>query len=63
MQERLLPWPRVQHQKAQTHWGKLRLQFQATGATSQAVTLKCLEGFINSFSELAANVLPSGLSL
>jgi len=37
--ERLLPWPRVQHQKA--------------------VTLKCLEGFVSSFGELAACVLPS----
>eukprot|EP00441_Pelagodinium_beii_P026160 CAMPEP_0197658218 /NCGR_PEP_ID=MMETSP1338-20131121/45107_1 /TAXON_ID=43686 ORGANISM="Pelagodinium beii, Strain RCC1491" /NCGR_SAMPLE_ID=MMETSP1338 /ASSEMBLY_ACC=CAM_ASM_000754 /LENGTH=432 /DNA_ID=CAMNT_0043234767 /DNA_START=54 /DNA_END=1352 /DNA_ORIENTATION=+ len=37
--EKLLPWPRVQHQKA--------------------VTLKCLEGFISSFAELAACVLPS----
>lgn len=37
--ERLLPWPRVQHQKA--------------------VTLKCLEGFISAFNELAATVLPS----
>eukprot|EP00931_Biecheleriopsis_adriatica_P067969 TRINITY_DN42021_c0_g1_i1.p1 TRINITY_DN42021_c0_g1~~TRINITY_DN42021_c0_g1_i1.p1 ORF type:complete len:457 (+),score=99.73 TRINITY_DN42021_c0_g1_i1:75-1373(+) len=37
--ERLLPWPRVQHQKA--------------------VTLKCLEGFVHSFGELAATVLPS----
>jgi len=37
--ERLLPWPREQHQKI--------------------VTLKCLEGFISSFSELAACMLPS----
>jgi len=37
--ERLLPWPRVQHQKA--------------------VTLKCLEGFVHSLSNLAASVLPS----
>lgn len=37
--ERLLPWPRVQHQKA--------------------ITMKCLEGFIHSLSELSANVLPS----
>ncbi|CAE8638454.1 unnamed protein product, partial [Polarella glacialis] len=37
--EKLLPWPRVQHQKA--------------------VTLKCLEGFVASFGELAASVLPS----
>merc|ERR1711920_618463 len=37
--ERLLPWPRVQHQKA--------------------VTLKCLEGFVHSLSELAGSVLPS----
>eukprot|EP00930_Biecheleria_cincta_P069343 TRINITY_DN57095_c0_g1_i1.p1 TRINITY_DN57095_c0_g1~~TRINITY_DN57095_c0_g1_i1.p1 ORF type:complete len:446 (-),score=93.53 TRINITY_DN57095_c0_g1_i1:19-1281(-) len=37
--ERLLPWPRVQHQKA--------------------VTLKCLEGFMESFGKLAACVLPS----
>lgn len=37
--ERLLPWPRVQHQKV--------------------VTLKCLEGFIHSLSELASSVLPS----
>ncbi|CAE7638869.1 unnamed protein product [Symbiodinium necroappetens] len=37
--ERLLPWPRVQHQKA--------------------ITLKCLEGFVHAFGELAASVLPS----
>mmetsp|Transcript_50556 Transcript_50556/g.133484 ORF Transcript_50556/g.133484 Transcript_50556/m.133484 type:complete len:425 (-) Transcript_50556:82-1356(-) len=37
--ERLLPWPRVQHQKV--------------------ITLKCLQGFIHSLSELSANVLPS----
>merc|ERR1712232_530649 len=37
--ERLLPWPRVQHQKV--------------------ITLKCLEGFIQSLAELAACVLPS----
>lgn len=37
--ERLLPWPRVQHQKA--------------------ITLKCLEGFVHSLSELAGCVLPS----
>mmetsp|Transcript_74367 Transcript_74367/g.231842 ORF Transcript_74367/g.231842 Transcript_74367/m.231842 type:complete len:442 (+) Transcript_74367:102-1427(+) len=37
--ERLLPWPRVQHQKA--------------------VTLKCLQGFVHSFAELAGCVLPS----
>merc|ERR1712137_1203127 len=37
--ERLLPWPRVQHQKA--------------------ITLKCLEGFVNSLSDLAGVVLPS----
>merc|ERR1712232_1372694 len=37
--ERLLPWPRVQHQKV--------------------VTVKCLEGFIQSLAELAACVLPS----
>jgi len=37
--ERLLPWPRVQHQKA--------------------VTLKCLEGFVSSLSDLAGCVLPS----
>jgi len=37
--ERLLPWPRVQHQKV--------------------ITLKCLEGFVHSFAELAASVLPS----
>lgn len=37
--ERLLPWPRVQHQKA--------------------ITLKCLEGFMESFGTLAACVLPS----
>jgi hypothetical protein len=37
--ERLLPWPRVQHQKA--------------------ITLKCLEGFVNALSDLAACVLPS----
>lgn len=37
--ERLLPWPRVQHQKA--------------------ITLKCLEGFVNSLSDLAGCVLPS----
>merc|ERR1719272_574753 len=37
--ERLLPWPRVQHQKV--------------------VTLKTLEGFMHSLSELASSVLPS----
>lgn len=37
--ERLLPWPRVKHQKV--------------------VTLKCLEGFVHSLSDLAACVLPS----
>lgn len=37
--EKLLPWPRVQHQKV--------------------VTLKCLEGFVHSFAELAGCVLPS----
>lgn len=37
--EKLLPWPRVQHQKV--------------------VTLKCLEGFIHSFADLAGCVLPS----
>lgn len=37
--ERLLPWPRVKHQKV--------------------VTLKCLEGFVHSFSELSGSVLPS----
>lgn len=37
--ERLLPWPRVCHQKT--------------------VTLKCLEGFIDALSALAASVLPS----
>jgi len=37
--ERLLPWPRVKHQKV--------------------VTLKCLEGFVHSFSDLSAAVLPS----
>lgn len=37
--ERLLPWPRVQHQKA--------------------VTLKCLEGFVDALAELAGCVLPS----
>jgi len=37
--EKLLPWPRVQHQKV--------------------VTLKCLEGFVHAFSELASNTLPS----
>jgi len=37
--ERLLPWPRVQHQKA--------------------VTLKCLHGFVDALSALAACVLPS----
>lgn len=37
--EKLLPWPRVQHQKV--------------------VTLKCLEGFVHSFADLAGCVLPS----
>jgi len=37
--ERLLPWPRVQHQKV--------------------VTLKCLEGFMQSLSDLASSVMPS----
>lgn len=37
--EKLLPWPRVQHQKA--------------------VTVKCLEGFVHDFGELASVVLPS----
>lgn len=37
--EKLLPWPRVKHQKV--------------------VTLKCLEGFVHSLSDLAACVLPS----
>lgn len=37
--ERLLPWPRVQHQKA--------------------VTVKTLEGFMNSLADLAAAVLPT----
>lgn len=37
--EKLLPYPRVQHQKV--------------------VTLKCLEGFVASFAELAGSVLPS----
>uniref|UniRef100_A0A7S0AA51 Uncharacterized protein n=1 Tax=Pyrodinium bahamense TaxID=73915 RepID=A0A7S0AA51_9DINO len=37
--ERLLPWPRVQHQKA--------------------VTLKCLQGFVDALAILAGSVLPS----
>lgn len=37
--ERLLPWPRVQHQKV--------------------ITLKSLDGFLQSFSDLAASVMPS----
>merc|ERR1719401_3101023 len=37
--ERLLPWPRVKHQKV--------------------ITLKCLEGFIQSLADLSATVLPS----
>jgi hypothetical protein len=37
--ERLLPWPRRQHQKV--------------------VTLRCLEGFVQTFGELAAAMLPT----
>jgi len=37
--ERLLPWPRRQHQKV--------------------VTLRCLEGFVQTFGELAATILPT----
>eukprot|EP00928_Gymnodinium_smaydae_P053752 TRINITY_DN37679_c0_g1_i1.p1 TRINITY_DN37679_c0_g1~~TRINITY_DN37679_c0_g1_i1.p1 ORF type:complete len:436 (+),score=97.45 TRINITY_DN37679_c0_g1_i1:173-1480(+) len=37
--EKLLPWPRVKHQKV--------------------VTLKCLEGFVHSLSDLTACVLPA----